>query len=151
MATNCRFAFAVHVLSVLAYYEQDGEPGVTSEVLAGTVNTNAVVIRRLLCDLREAGLVETQRGPHGGTRLARAAKKIDLAQVHRAVAGEFAPFGEHPNQPAQGCMVGRGILATLGEISERAAHAIEKEYASVSLADVLKRLEKESAQPVLAT
>jgi DNA-binding IscR family transcriptional regulator len=143
MATNCRFAFAVHVLSVLAHYEKE-EDGVTSDRLARTVNTNAVVIRRLLCDMRAAGLVTTQRGPHGGTKLALPARKIDLAQVHRAVAGEFAPFGEHPNKPAQGCMIGRGILGVLGEISERAARAIEHEYASVSLADVLSRLEKES-------
>lgn len=139
MALNCRFAFAVHVLSVLAYHEKEKESGLTSEKLARTVNTNAVVIRRLLIDLRAAGLIITQRGPHGGTRLAQPAAAIDLAQIHRAVAGEFAPFGEHPNVPSQGCPVGRGIVAALGEISTRAAKAVEGEYQNVSLAEVLNR------------
>ena len=63
MAQNCRFAFAVHVLSALALAP---EGALNSEQLAQTVNTNPVVIRRLLLDLREAKLIETQRGPGGG-------------------------------------------------------------------------------------
>ena len=43
--TSCRFAVAVHVLAVLAYKEGEA---VTSALLASSVNTNPVVIRRLL-------------------------------------------------------------------------------------------------------
>jgi DNA-binding IscR family transcriptional regulator len=49
MRTSCRFAMAVHVLAVLAY--KDGDR-VTSELLAHSVNTNPVVIRRLLLTLQ---------------------------------------------------------------------------------------------------
>jgi Rrf2 family protein len=145
MALNCRFAFAVHVLCTLAYHSEEEctqTPctAMSSEQLAQMVNTNAVVIRRLLVDLHAAGLVETQRGPGGGARLARPAGEIDLAQVHRAVAGEFAPFGEHPNEPSQGCPVGRGILAALDDISQRASRAVEREYEAVTLCDVLKQV-----------
>lgn len=150
MAMNCRFAFAVHVLCALAHHgEEDCShtpcTATSSDQLAVMVNTNAVVIRRLLVDLHAAGLVETQRGPRGGARLARPAAQIDLAQIHRAVAGGFAPFGEHPNQPSQGCTVGRGILAALGEISSRASRAVEREYESVTLCDVLKQVKGEPA------
>lgn len=145
MALNCRFAFAVHVMCVLAHHgeevcTQTPCTAMNSEELAQMVNTNPVVIRRLLVDLHAAGLVETQRGPRGGARLARPAGQIDLAQIHRAVAGEFAPFGEHPNQPSQGCAVGRGILAALDDISQRASRAVEREYEAVTLCDVLKQV-----------
>lgn len=137
MAQNCRFAFAVHVLSVLAH--NTGE-AFTSETLAATVNTNPVVIRRLLLELKEAKLVETQRGPGGGAKLARPAREISLAQIYRAVSGEFQMFGEHPNPPAQCCPVGRGIKTVLESVAAKAAQCIEEQYAAMSLADVLDQL-----------
>src|SRR5690606_3680494 len=104
MAANCRFAFAVHVLSVLATHPDEV---VSSELLAKSANTNPVVIRRLLCELREAGLISTARGPCGGARLDKAARQISLLDIYRAVEGEVEPFGAHPNEPAKGCVVGR--------------------------------------------
>jgi Rrf2 family protein len=44
----------------------------------------------ILTDLRRAGLVFTQRGPDGGSRLARPADEITLAQVVRAIEGPLA-------------------------------------------------------------
>ena len=137
MAQNCRFAFAVHVLSVLAHNREDA---FTSETLAHTVNTNPVVIRRLLLELKDAGLVATQRGPGGGAKLARAASEISLAQIYRAVSGDFQLFGEHPNPPAQCCPVGRGIENVLRNVAARAAQCVELEYQAISLADVLNQL-----------
>ncbi len=137
MAQNCRFAFAVHVLSSLALHP---EGAMNSEQLAQTVNTNPVVIRRLLLDLREAGLIETQRGPGGGAKLSRDAKDISLAQIFKSVAGEFQLFGEHPNEPAQGCCVGRSIKAVLEGVAQKAARCVESEYAAISLEDVVRQL-----------
>ncbi|HEX8465962.1 MAG TPA: Rrf2 family transcriptional regulator [Abditibacterium sp.] len=137
MANNCRFAFATHVLSVLALHPEEN---FSSEMLAHTVNTNPVVIRRLLLDLKDAGLVETQRGPGGGAKLARCAEDISLAQVYRAAAGEVETFGEHPNLPAQCCVVGREIKGVLEQLSQRARAAVEAEFEAVSLADVLAQI-----------
>ncbi len=134
MAGNCHFAFAVHVLSVLCVHP---EAAISSETLAHSVNTNAVVIRRLLSDLAKSGLIETQRGPGGGSRLARAASEISLLEIHRAVAGEIGSFGEHPNTPAQCCPVGHEIKRVLEDVRLRAAKAVEIEYSNLSLADVV--------------
>lgn len=141
MATNCRFAFGVHVMSCLAMEPNDV---FSSERLANTVNTNPVVIRRLLLELRDAGLVETQRGPGGGAKLARPANEISLLDIHRATAGEVEPFGEHPNPPAQSCCVGREIKRVLEHVGEQAKAAVEREYASISLQDVTEQLEVHS-------
>ena len=141
MATNCRFAFAVHVLSVLATHPEES---LSSDFLARSANTNPVVIRRLLCELREAGLIETQRGPHGGSVLAREAKKISLLDIHRAAAGEIEPFGSHPNEPPKACCVGREIKRVLEGVACRARAAVEKEYSKTTLADVVKQMQAAS-------
>ncbi|HEX9996125.1 MAG TPA: Rrf2 family transcriptional regulator [Abditibacterium sp.] len=138
MATNCRFAFATHVLSVLA---SQPDEKFSSEALGHTVNTNPVVIRRLLLDLKDAGLIETQRGPGGGAKLARGADEITLAQIYHAASGEVEPFGEHPHQPAQCCPVGREIKGVLDRVSCRAKRAVEAEFEAVTLADVLKEIQ----------
>ncbi len=137
MAANCRFAFGVHLLSVLALFPDENY---SSDKLALTVNTNAVVIRRMLLDLKNAGLVETQRGPGGGTRLAKPATHITLADIHHAVAGEIETFGSHPNPPAQVCVVGREIEGVLHDVSQRAAAAVEREFAAITLADVAAQM-----------
>ncbi len=137
MAANCRFAFGVHLLSVLALFPDEYY---SSDKLALTVNTNAVVIRRMLLDLKNAGLVETQRGPGGGTRLAKPAPQITLADIHHAVAGEIETFGAHPNPPAQICVVGREIEGVLQDVSVRAAAAVEREFAAITLADVATQM-----------
>ncbi len=142
MAQNCRFAFAVHVLSSLALHP---EGALNSEQLGQTVNTNPVVIRRLLLDLREAGLIETQRGPGGGAKLSRDAKDISLAQIFKGVSGDFQLFGEHPNEPAQNCCVGRGIKAVLEGVAAQAAQCVEQQYAATSLEDVVRQLRTESS------
>ena len=138
MATNCRFAFAVHVLSVLAIHPDEV---LSSDFLGQSANTNPVVIRRLLLELREAGLIETMRGPTGGTKLAKPTKEISLLDIHVAAAGKIEPFGAHPNEPAKKCCVGREIKRVLEGVSDRARAAIEKEYAATSLADVVHEMQ----------
>ena len=144
MAVNCRFAFGVHLLSVLALAPDENY---SSEKLALTVNTNAVVIRRMLLDLKSAGLIETQRGPGGGTRLAKAAQNITLAEIYRAVAGEIETFGAHPNPPAKECCVGREIEGVLHDISGRIAVAVERELAAITLANVASQIETPLSLP----
>lgn len=141
MSTNCRFAFGVHVMTVLALAPEEF---FASDRLAGTVNTNPVIIRRLLLDLKEANLVETHRGPGGGAILSRPAREITLLDIYRAVSGEVEPFGEHPNEPNNTCCVGRDIKRVLEDVAAKAKLAIEKEYHSISLQDVIQNLNQPS-------
>jgi Rrf2 family protein len=135
MRTSCRFAMAVHVLAVLAY--KDGDR-VTSELLARSVNTNPVVIRRLLLALQEARLVETRKGAGFGSRLSRSAARIDLGEVFRAVEQEEA-FCLPPKKPNQACPVGHCIQAALEQVFSSALKAMRQDLARTTLADVVKR------------
>ena len=132
---SCRFAFAVHVLAVLANENKCA----SSASLAETVNTNPVVIRRLLIDLQNAGLIRTSRGPQGGAVLAKPPKNISLWQVHSAVESREL-FGQHPNPPSQNCPVGQGIKKVLGYVERRANRSFSRELQMISLADVVRRL-----------
>src|SRR5271170_3158546 len=102
MKTSCRFAMAVHVLAVLAYQEGDR---VTSTSLAGSINTNPVIVRRLLLALQRAKLVDTCKGAGSGSRLNYSPKRINMAQIYRAVEAAEA-FTTPARAPNADCPVG---------------------------------------------
>jgi|SRR5437667_9223324 Rrf2 family protein len=112
-----------------------------SSILAATVNTNPVVIRRLLIELQDAGLISTLRGPHGGAVLKRKPEKVTLREIHSAV-DQGNIFGTHPNEPSQECPVGRRIGKVMERIQDRANRALEQELAKITLADVLRDLRR---------
>jgi len=125
---------AVHVLAVLAY--KDGDR-VTSEFLARSVNTNPVIIRRLLLVLQQARLVETRKGAGFGSRLSRSAARINLGEVFCAVEREEA-FCLPRKKPDQACPVGHCIQAALERVFGSALRAMEQDLARTTLADVVK-------------
>ena len=141
MTSSCRFAFAVHVLAVLALKRESG--AVCSHLLAGSVNTNPVIIRRLLTRLRRAGLVRTQKGAGGGASLCRPPEKIALDTVYRAIESGAA-LGRHPHRPNPRCPVGAGIERVLAEVSAAAQEAFEADLARRTLADVLAAMADEA-------
>jgi Rrf2 family protein len=108
---------AVHALAVLA----ESEEGQPSAVIASSVNTHAVFLRRILKALVAAGLVTAREGRGGGYRLARPPGAITLAEVYRAVEPE-GPLAPSPAEPNLRCPVGAGMRAAFAEAA-RAAEA----------------------------
>jgi Rrf2 family protein len=127
---------AVHVLAVLAYKDGDRAP---SALLAASVNTNPVIIRRLLLVLQEARLVETRKGPGLGSRLSRSAARISLAEIYRAVeGGEFFTLpGRKPNHK---CAVGHGIGTALEKVFASAREALERDLSRTTLAELVQSI-----------
>lgn len=138
MASNSQFAVAVHILAMLA---KGADERLKSEYIAESVNTNAVVIRRLLCNLQEANLVESQKGATGGTRLAKRAEEINLNEIYEAVStGEV--FSLHRQKPSQDCPVGKNIESLLCNLQKDIDNVIEDKLARYTLADVLEFVDK---------
>ena len=134
MQISSRFSVGVHILTLLATTPA-GEV-LTSDRMAGSVNTNPVVIRRILGQLKKAGLVEV-RAAAGGTYLRRLPAAITLLEVYYAVeVVEGRLFSMHDN-PNPKCLVGRNIQAALDETLVRAQAALEQELAGVTLAQVV--------------
>ncbi|GAV14159.1 MULTISPECIES: Rrf2 family transcriptional regulator [Paenibacillus] len=130
MKISSRFSVAVHILSLLAL-----EPNAhhTSEWMAGSVNTNPVVIRRVTSQLKKAGLVDVRPGT-GGATLNKPAGDITLLDVYRAVEaveeGELFGFHDHPNPK---CPIGANIESVLQLVMLRAQSAMEQVLAEMTL------------------
>jgi len=132
---------AVHVLAVLA--QRDGDRA-SSTFLAASVNTNPVIIRRLLLALQEAKLIETRKGSGFGSRLSRSAARIDLAQVFRAVECEKL-FDMPRRKPNRACTVGQGIREALDQVFDSARQALERDLSRTTVAVILARVQTSRA------
>ncbi len=138
MAANSQFAVAIHVLTILAKH---GEERVKSDFIAGSVNTNPVVIRRLLSNLQEANLVVSQVGAAGGTLLAKQPKDIRLAEIYNALpCGEV--FALHPREPNQDCPVGKNMAAFLCGLQKEIDKSIEEKLNQFTLRDVMEKIDE---------
>ena len=136
MSTSSRFAVAVHVLTLMAW--ADDEP-LKSDYVACSVNTNPVVIRRILCALARAGLVTSQTGAAGGSRLARSAAEITLRDVYRAVEPRDI-FSMHRQRPNQDCPVGMNIEGILEGVLSEVDRAVDGALAGTTVQAVVEAL-----------
>jgi Rrf2 family protein len=128
----------VHALALLA---SDPERTLTSDEIATAIDTNPVVIRRILSALQEAGLVSSQKGPTGGSRLAQSAKKISLAAVYEAI--ERRPV-LHVPYSSSGVKDGhsRKVSSAVKDIFQSANKAITGELEGITIAQVAKRTQR---------
>src|SRR5258708_16803164 len=136
MSSSSRFAVAVHVLTLMAWSDDET---LKSEQMAVSVNTNAVVIRRMLCDLAEDKLVVSHTGSTGGSRLARKPAQISLLDVYRAVECTDV-FSLHPKRPSHRCPVGAAIGPVLKDVRGEIDSAIVEVLGNITIEDVVLRL-----------
>lgn len=130
---NHQFAVAVHILSLLQL-----SPGASSEWIAASVNTNAVVIRRISSKLKKAGLLQAKAGV-AGFRLAKSPDDITLLQIYKAVYENEQALHIHENTNLQ-CVVGANIERALTDSFSAAQQALEAQLASETLAQLTKNL-----------
>jgi Rrf2 family protein len=138
MAANSRLTIAVHALTWMALAQRRGRDLLTSDQVAASVNTNPVIIRRSLGDLRRAGLVDVRHGAGAGWSLARPPEEITLLDVYEAVEREPL-FGMHRTEPNVDCPVGRGIRPALGPVYGGIERTLRRELRRTSIADVLRQ------------
>jgi Rrf2 family protein len=141
MAANSQFSIAVHVLAMLA---KSCDERIKSDYLAKSVNTNPVVIRRLLSALHNAGLVASLTGACGGSCLNKSPEEITLLEVFRAVSTSEV-FSLHPNTPNQDCVIGRNIQRVLCDLQTEMDRAIESKLALHTLRDVIESVDDKTA------
>ncbi|MCS7475535.1 Rrf2 family transcriptional regulator [Umezawaea endophytica] len=134
-STNTRFAVAVHVLTYLA--GDTGDRPVSSDELSTSTNVNPVHVRRVLGPLREAGLVRSRPGVHGGWELAVDAADVTLARIWRLLQGDDQVLGLHGPNPT--CEVGRDVQESLTALDRVVADAVATELARFTVHDVLTR------------
>lgn len=139
MKRDSRLSGVLHLLLHLAQRE---EPA-TSEVLAKAMDTNPVVVRRVLSGLREQGYVQSVKGHGGGWTLACELSKVTLRDIYDALgAPSLLAMGNRTEAP--GCLVEAAVNAALTSSFEAAESLLLERFGEVTLAtlntDVKSRL-----------
>lgn len=137
MKISSRFSVAVHILSILS---MEKEKLCTSEWIAGSVNTNPVIIRRVTGMLKKAGMVNVNPGS-GGAYLLKPIENITLLDIYKAVdvVEDKQLFQMHQN-PNPKCPIGSNIQFVLEIILIKAQGAMEDVLKNVTMKDIIEGL-----------
>ena len=82
MQISSRFTIAIHMLTCMENFKDEYK--ITSDFLASSINVNPVIIRRILSQLKEKGLIEVKRGT-GGAAVVKPLEEITFLDVYQAV------------------------------------------------------------------
>ncbi|NLA11527.1 MAG: Rrf2 family transcriptional regulator [Firmicutes bacterium] len=148
MRLSSRFPVAVQMLIILAWCPQ--ELKVTSELMALSVNTNPVLIRRIMGYLKRANLIAVAPGA-GGTTLARDPFRITLLEIYRAVelTAEDRLFGLHEDQNLR-CPIGKRINGLLEPHLQKAREALEESLAGITVGELLQEIPPYNRLPLVS-
>ncbi len=136
MQISSRFTLAVHILACIGVFQENYK--VTSDFLASSTNVNPVIVRRLLGQLKAAGIVEVARG-FGGASISKPLNEISFLDIYNGVEciehGALFHFHENPNR---NCPVGKHIHEILDDKLMQVQKAMEEELSSITLEDVMR-------------
>ena len=146
MQISSRFTIALHIFTCVDVFKDDYK--VTSDFLAWSIGTNPVIIRKILTQLKNAGLIEVARGT-GGIELTKELSEITFYDVYEAIepvdGGDLFRFHEAPNPK---CPVGRNIHALLDDKLKDIQNAMEekmRQYTLLDLQEGMKELLEDNA------
>ena len=110
MQISSRFTMAIHMFTCIDTFS---DQKMTSDFMAGSIGTNPVIIRKILQQLKAAGLIEVSRGT-GGVTITRPLEQITFLDIYKAVecTPEEQLFHFHEN-PHRNCPVGKNIHRVL--------------------------------------
>jgi len=120
------------VLHVLLHMAERSAPS-TSETLALAMDTNPVVIRRIMSGLRDHGYVRSEKGHGGGWSIACDLRRVTLRDVYDALGRPgILAMGNRTDAPR--CLVEQAVNAALGDAFEEAEAVLLRRLGEVSLA-----------------
>ncbi len=137
MRNDSRLSRMLHVLLHMARHEGP----MTSERIATMLQTNAVVVRRTMAGLRDAGYVRSEKGHGGGWAIACDLDKVTLLDVHRAVGGPriFAIGNEHSNPS---CAVEQVVNEAVADALAEAEALLVARLGAVSLGELARAFDQ---------
>ena len=133
---NQQFTFAVHIMIALAF---SPEEVIGSQTLAASVNTNPVVVRRLLLALRRARLIETFAGKHGGARLRKKPNRISLVDIYDAVESRPVILINERKALRQ-CRVSCNMKSIMSGVAESTEQAVREHLRGITLAQLVHKV-----------
>lgn len=137
MQISTKFTIAIHILVATEFFGKDKK--VTSDILASSIGSNPVIIRNIMSDLKNAGLITTKRGP-GGIEITRPLEEISFYDVYEAVEKNKAELFNFHDNPNPKCPVGRNIHAALDGTLLNAQKDFENNLKNYKVSDVVQKI-----------
>ena len=132
---STKYAVGIHILSLIALKQEDG---ITSDYIAGSVNTNPALVRRLMSDLKKSGLIQTKTKV-GVTGLMKPPEEITLLEIFKSVENRQDLFAIHTDTNSD-CPVGARIGCVLESINHKVQSGFQEELGTMHLSDILEGL-----------
>lgn len=136
MKVSTRFSDSIHILAFVYIFKN--KMSLTSDNIANSIETSPVMVRRLMSDLRKAGLLETRHGA-ADPKLAKPIDQISLLDIYLAVE-KNKPLFEIDRKTNPECPVGGNIQPTLEEYYSQAETAAKAKLDQIKLADVVNTI-----------
>ena len=134
MQISSRFTIALHIFTCVDTFKDEYK--ITSDFLAGSINTNPVIIRKILTQLKNAGLITVARGS-GGILTKRSLNEFSFYDVYQAIEpvenGDLFNFHSSPNPQ---CPVGKNIHILLDDKLKAIQLAMEDEMKKYTIDDL---------------
>jgi DNA-binding IscR family transcriptional regulator len=129
MRRDSRLSGVLHILLHIAEHQTP----MTSELLAKAMDTNPVVVRRIMAGLREQGYVQSEKGHGGGGTLACDLSKVTLHDIYVALGSpSLLAIGSRSEAPD--CLVEQAVNAALNKTFEEAEALFVSRLGEVTLA-----------------
>jgi Rrf2 family protein len=136
MAANSLLAGAVQIVCAIAWR---GAQGTNSERLARSLNTNPVVVRRILKALERDGLVSVRPGRHGGVELLRSPADITLEDIYKAVEPDAGLFVMRERGNPR-CPVNNAMSKALPPLFDAADAAVDAVLRRTKIASLVEKI-----------
>lgn len=142
MQVSTKFSVSIHILLMVAMLEDKEK--LTSDFIAGSVNTNPVVIRKLMSLLKKAGLVEVLAGT-GGMKLSKNPDAFTLLDIYSAVEIKKKDdiFKIHQNSEEK-CVFGRNIINTVSPFLNQIQKEFEEQLSKISFSQIMQAFKQVS-------
>ena len=141
MQITSKFTIAVHIITAIDYFKDSKK--VTSSFLAGSVGANPVIVRNIMGELKEAGIIDISQGK-SGIALAKELDEITFYDIYKAVDNVYKEglfhFHENPNPD---CPVGRNIHNAIEGRLTDIQQAMEEKMKKITLAEVVDDTRRE--------
>ncbi len=133
MKKNSRSSVALHALAHLVKRQES----ITSEELGKCLNTNPVVIRRVLGELKKNGIVASEKGHGGGWVVTKDPKQISFSDVFNALGEKLVPDAPQPDKDEQ-CLIMKTLTLVMNDFLSDAEILIDKKLKKISLDDIVR-------------
>lgn len=141
MKYSIQYSNAIHILAYIEIFK--GTDILSSEMIARSVETNPANIRKIMSNLKRAGLINTVTGKAQPT-LAKQPEEISLLDIYRSIEGETNLIEvDHKTNP--NCLVGANIQTVLTEKYAQLQESVEAEMKQISLAEIITDLASSAA------